>query len=296
MEIQNQRKAAYGYLILTFMLWGSLFVVSKYVLGKLPTFTVSFLRFVIAFATLSLIRQKTYDKIERKDTPYLFLIGIGGYFIAVGAQLLGTKYAGASLASLLNALNPVTMTMFAAVFLREKLTGKKIAGLLLALAGVYAILGGEQSINKIGIVFSLFAVLLWSAISVLMRKITQKYDSMQVTRYGIGIAALCYFPVSLYEALSGGQFQLDIPCVLSLLYMGAVCTGIAYYLWNKSLSILEAGTCSAFYPVQPLVSAGLGILLLNEQIGTAFWIGSVFIAVGIYLNLTGAYKETGIDI
>lgn len=291
MNIQNQRKAAYGYLLVTFILWGSLFVVSKYVLGKLPTFTISFLRFVIAFVTLSLIRKKSSVRIETKDVPYLFLIGVGGYFIAVGAQLLGTKYAGASLASLLNALNPITMTVFAAVFLHEKLTAKKVAGLILALIGVYVILGGQGSGNGTGIAFSLFAVLFWSAISVLMRKVTQKYDSLQVTRYGIGIAALCYLPVSICEAVSGGAFRFDIPCVLSLLYMGAMCTGVAYFLWNKSLSVLEAGTCSAFYPVQPLVSAALGMLLLKEQTGMAFWIGSVLIAVGIYLNLAGASPE-----
>lgn len=42
---------ACGCLILTFVLWGSLYVVSKYILGRLPTFTISFLRFSIAFAS-----------------------------------------------------------------------------------------------------------------------------------------------------------------------------------------------------------------------------------------------------
>ena len=291
MKEQTQRKMAYACLTVTFMLWGSLFVVSKYVLGKLPTFTISFFRFAIAYIALSLIQRDKAAQIEKKDIPYLFLIGIGGYFIAVGAQLLGTKYAGASLASLLNALNPITMTLFATVFLHERLTMKKIAGLLLALAGVYAILGGSGSKNTTGIALSLFAVLLWSAVSVLMRKITQKYDSMQVTRHGIGIAALCYLPVSICETISAGQLQIDISCVLSLLYMGAICTGIAYFLWNKSLSVLEAGTCSAFYPLQPLVSAALGMLLLNEQTGLAFWIGSILIMAGIGLNLTAAHSS-----
>lgn len=39
----------------------------------------------------------------------------GGYFIAVGAKLLGTKYAGASTVSLINSMNPVTMTLFGAI-------------------------------------------------------------------------------------------------------------------------------------------------------------------------------------
>lgn len=288
MRGQNQKTAAYISLITTFVLWGSLYVVSKYVLGKLPTFTISFLRFGIAFGALTLIGRRKKGKIERKDYPWLLLIGVGGYFTAVGAQLLGTKYAGASLASLLNSLNPVTMTLFAALFLHEKLTAKKAAGLVLALAGVYVILGGSGGGSMAGILLSLAAVLLWSAVSVLMRKVTQKYDSLQVTRWGVGIAALCYLPVCGAEIASGLPVALDLPCVLSLLYMGAVCTGIAYFLWNRSLSVLEAGLCSAFYPVQPLVSAALGMVLLGERTGIAFWGGAALIAAGILVNVAGS--------
>lgn len=285
---QGHKIKAYGYLITTFILWGSLYVVSKYTLGKLPTFTISFLRFVIAFVALTAMgkREKVRTKIERKDYPYLLLIGIGGYFIAVGAQLLGTKYASASLASLINALNPLTMTLFATLILHEKLTKFKIAGLAIALAGVYVILGGGINGNVLGICMSLFSVVVWSIISVFMRKITQKYDSLQITRYGIGIAAICYFPLCASEFCSGKSIHFDASCIAALLYMGIICTGFAYHLWNASLSTLEASTCSAFYPVQPLVSAVLGIVVLHEIVAPSFWIGAILIVAGILVNLS----------
>lgn len=159
---------AYALLILTFILWGSLYVVSKYVLGKLPTFTISFLRFVIAFITLTLMGSKRKVAIARRDMPWLLVLGVFGYFVAVGAQLLGTKYAGASMASLLNALNPVTMTLFGALILHERLTIRKVAGLILALIGVYAILGGGMAGIGLGSICSLFSVLLWSLVSALL--------------------------------------------------------------------------------------------------------------------------------
>lgn len=287
MENKSINIQAYGYLILTFVLWGSLYVVSKYILGKLPTFTISFLRFSIAFAVLTVTRKRSVRPVEKRDFPYLFLLGIGGYFIAVGAQLLGTKYAGASMASLLNSLNPVTMTLFAALILHEPFTKSKAAGIALALAGVYVILGGGGVNSPVGIGLSLFSVLFWSLVSVLMRRVTQKYDAISVTRYGVGIAALCYLPVCLWEIAETGGIHLDAPGILALLYMGVVCTGGAYYLWNKSLSLLDASTCSAFYPVQPLVSAGLGMLFLGEKTGLGFWIGALLIVAGIFVNLFG---------
>lgn len=289
-------KKGYLYLILTFTLWGSLYVVSKYVLGRLPTFTISFVRFLLAFLALAVLAGRTETKIEKKDYKYIVLIGGAGYFIAVGAQLLGTKYAGASMASLLNSLNPVTMTLFAAVILHEKLTLKKAAGVLLALGGVYAILGsGGEGNSAAGILLSLFSVLLWSAVSVMTRKVTQKYDPLQVTKYGAGVAALCYLPVCIWEIAGGGGIQpaaVDIPCVLSLLYMGIVCTGVAYLLWNKSLAVLEAGTCSSFYPIQPLVATLLGILFLGEQVGLSFAAGAVLIVAGVLVSLMPGRRRT----
>jgi len=284
---KSSRTTGYVCLLITFTLWGSLYVVSKYVLGKMPTFTISFLRFTLAFLALTISGKKDTVKMERQDYKYILLIGAVGYFVAVGAQLLGTKYAGASMASLINSLNPVTMTLFAALLLHEAMTLRKVAGILLAICGVYAIIGaGGADVNVPGVCLSLFSVLLWSFVSVMTRKLAQKYGSIQVTRYGAGVAAICYLPVCLGEIVRGEPVQFDISCVLSLLYMGVVCTGVAYFLWNKSLSILEAGTCSAFYPVQPLVSTILGIVLLHETVGVSFLVGAALIVAGVLINLS----------
>ena len=55
-------KKSYVYLLTTFMLWGSLYVVSQFVLGKIPTFTVAMFRYLIAFIALSLISLKSEKK------------------------------------------------------------------------------------------------------------------------------------------------------------------------------------------------------------------------------------------
>lgn len=48
------------------MLWGSLYVVSQFVLGKIPTFTVAMFRYLISFIALSLISLKSEkEKIEK---------------------------------------------------------------------------------------------------------------------------------------------------------------------------------------------------------------------------------------
>ena len=123
------------------------------------------------------------------------------------------------------------------------------------------------------------------------RKITQRYDPLHISRLACGIAAICYLPAAIIES-SAGQVQVfnilthDVSCTLSLLYMGVICTGVAYTLWNKSLSVLNANVCSAFYPIQPAVSTLLGILLLGETLSIQFLIGSVLIICGVLISLS----------
>ena len=296
-KAQNQgnpgitKTKGYIFLLLTFTLWGSLYVVSKYTLGKLPVFTISFLRFLFAFAALSVIDRHPGKELEKRHYPYILMIGFGGYFIAVGAQLLGTKYAGASTASLLNSMNPVTMSIFGALLLHEPLTGKKISGIILSIIGVFIILGGGFSgAGTAGIIFSLFAVLFWSFISVMTRKITQNYAPLHISRLACGVAAICYLPAALIESSLSHTNVVhilthDASCTLALLYMGIVCTGAAYTLWNQSLSILDASVCAAFYPIQPAVSTLLGILLLGETLTANFLIGSALIVCGVLISL-----------
>ncbi|MDO4622386.1 MAG: EamA family transporter [Eubacteriales bacterium] len=296
MSAQTHTPNAYLALILTFSLWGSLYVVSYFVLGKLPAFTISFIRFTLAWLMLSVLTPKEQTRLKKKDFPYILLLGAVGYFLAVGAQLLGTKIAGSAMTSLINSLNPVTMTLFGALLFHEKLTRKKLLGICLALVGVYCILGfNARTAGITGILLSLFAVVVWSFVSVISKRVTGKYHALYVTRLGTGIAALCYLPVSIVEITKGHGEALhilvtDIPCILALLYMGFLCTGLAYQLWNYSLTQLDASTCSSFYPIQPMISTFLGILCFHEVITRSFVIGSLLIIAGVLLSLSGQRK------
>ncbi len=281
-----RRYLVYVYLFITFFLWGSLYVVSKYVLDKVPPFTVSLVRYAISFLILLIfIRIKKFRPIERRDYKYILIIGVFGYFVALVLQLLGTKYSNASFASLVNSLNPVVIMIMAAVFLHERLTFQKGAGLLLSIIGVYFIIGGVHGSDMMtGVVLSLISVLIWSYVSIVIRKISHAYHPLLITAWSMGVALVCTLPASALE-LARTPVTWDAEVLLSLLYMAVMCTCVAHLLWNESLSLAEAGTCSAFYPVQPLTAAALGILFLGESVSLAFWTGSALILTGVMLCL-----------
>lgn len=286
------KKAAYFYLTITFFAWGSLYVVSKFVLGKVPAFTVSSLRFLIAgIILLIFLKKRNPKKIQAQDYKYIFVIGFAGYFLSSSLQLVGTKLSNASLSSLINSMNPITIMLFASFILKEKLTVKKVICVILAVIGVYIVIGGINGKGQVlGIMISVSAVFLWSFATVTVRRIAQKYDPFQITTYGIIVGFAFTFPVSAYELITTPNVQFDLKVILAIIYMGIVCTAFAHVLWNKSLSILEAGACSLFYPVQPMVAVLLGWMFLGEEININFIFGTVLIIGGVLISIPNKTK------
>jgi drug/metabolite transporter (DMT)-like permease len=282
------------YLFLVFFIWGSTYVFSKIAVDRMPTFVVAFIRYVFAAITLFfMLRKKNVPKVEKKDYKYFIIIGAIGYALCSGLQLLGTKYAGASIASLINSMSPVTIIIAAVILLKEKLTLKKMISLIFVIAGAF-IVAGKTSENSmiIGIIFSLVSLTIWSVITVLIRKITQKYDSLQVTAYCMAISAVCNLPAAVIDgSFHTGSFHFDFSLIFSLIFLGTIGTAISQYLWNKCLSMAEASFCSLFYPLQPLSASALGILILGEKITWNFLLGGFFIIVGVLYSILGLGRQ-----
>ncbi len=63
--------------------------------------------------------------------------------------------------------------------------------------------------------------------------------------------------------------------------MGVVSTAVAFLLWNRGLQMLNASSGGIFFFFQPVVGTLLGWLILGENIGVTFWIGSILILTDV---------------
>ena len=282
-----KRNAGYLYLLITFFCWGSIYVVSKYALAVMGPVTVSFCRYLISVICLyGIMKVKGgQKKVAKEHWPYLFILGGLGYFAAIILQLGGTALLSGSLASLMNSLNPIMISIFAAVFLKEKITWKNVVSIVVSLIGVYIILGnGSSTIDPLGIVLSAGAVVLWSAASVSIRKISGYYDPVQTALYGMTIALVLNIPAAIFENVFMTRSHPTAVALLACVFVAVIGTAVAHTCWNKSLQMLNASTCSMFYPLQPLVSAVLGVVLLGEVITWQFVVGAILICSGIVVT------------
>lgn len=288
------KSLAYLFLVLTTSAWGSLYVVSKYLMATIEPFTVLLARYLTSGIVLYILYRKTNpQKIERQDIKWILFIGVVGYFFSIGVQLVGTKLLSAGLASLLNALNPIFMILFAMPFLNEKITVTKIISVAAAILGVYIILGGGiKGGATLGVIACLLSVVSWSLTSIFVKKVSTKYEPLTITTYAILIAFVCTIPCSAFELVTGPKINILQPGILlGLLYIGLVCTTLTNVLWNKSLSMIEAGRCALFYPLQPMVAAILGCIFLGESIHLSFILGAALILGGVIFSVAMDRKQ-----
>ena len=282
-----KNRIGYLYLVMTCFIWGSIYIAGKYALSVLGPVTVVFIRYLVSLICLGLLLKvkKSRRKVAKEDWKYIWIVGGLGYFVSIVLQMVGTKLLDASLASLINGMNPITISLMAAIFLKEKIQKRHMVSIGISLVGVYVILGvGGKEISMAGVLVSLCSVCLWSSASVAIRRISGKYDPVQIALYGIMVAMLFTVPATAVELWSH-PLVITREALLACLYMGVLGTAVAHTLWNMSLGLLDASTCSMFYPLQPLTSAVLGVLLLHEVLTWNFVAGGLLICAGVIISV-----------
>lgn len=285
MKIQT-KSYAFGLLFFTFFIWASVYVGGKLIAQDMPPALISCLRCVTAMLPLLFMSRKHLaHKIDREDWKYFALIGILGYFATFFLIQLGISLTGATIASLINALNPVSVTILAAVLIKERITPTKVLCLILAMASTVIITQGAGSQNEaLGMAAVLVSVVTWGIASVYMRRLTAKYPAVLVTTYGMAISLIFHIPAGLLSA-AVGPVSVTPKTILVILYLGIFGSGVAQYSWTKSLSLLPASTCSLFYPLQPAFSALLGVLILREAFTPALFLGLLLISLDVALSV-----------
>lgn len=276
-------------LFAAFVLWGSQYVISKIALRTVPPVTLLALRYLVSVPALFIVLRLRHalTPIKKGDWPILFAIGFTGYFASFCLQMLGINRLTGSVSSLLGAMNPIFIPILAAFFLHERITPAKIACVALSMAGVVVIVGVDGTVDAAGALLMLASVFLWSTASIIIRRVSGRYDPMQIAL----IAILCALPFtggwSLIERESA-PCSFTLESVLAVLYMGVLGTAVTHSLWNYSLRVMDASFCSMFYPMQPLVSSILGVLFLHEAVTPGFVIGALMICCGIVAAVISA--------
>ncbi|MSN25330.1 MAG: EamA family transporter [Geobacter sp.] len=290
MKTENHNFTGYFALALAASIWGGMYVVSKYALDFIPPFTLLWLRYITGFCVLfPLAARQHKTPLTRVDQRAFLSVGFVGYFISVGLQFIGTRLSSAHNGAIITSASPAFILLFAWLMLGERLTRRKLFSVLMATAGVIVVVGWDSGAGGgkwalLGNLALIGAAVTWALLSVLARKFSATLSPLVITTGAVFWAAIMTTPVMFVEWRYLPVSGLDNPLLWgAVLYLGVVATAGAFYFWNKGLSLVEAGTGSVFFFLQPVVGALLGWLMLGEHLSLSFFIGGAVILLAVLI-------------
>ncbi|MFD1775642.1 DMT family transporter [Paenibacillus rhizophilus] len=274
------------YLALAASIWGGMYVVVKIVVSVIPPLELVWMRYLVAIVALLSVGLITRQKwrIHKRDFLIIIAIGIIGNAVSIVTQETGTMLSSAQMGAIITSSTPAFMVIFARLLLKERLTVKKGLSVCLATTGVFLIVGVDH-VNlsgKLGGISLLVAALTWALMSVLVKRVPGEYSQIVVTTYSILVALIVLTPFVMGRLSAIPVAQLGHPAIWGgVLYLGIVSTAGGFLLWNRGLQMLNASSGGLFFFFQPVVGTLLGWLILGENIGVTFWIGSILILSGV---------------
>jgi drug/metabolite transporter (DMT)-like permease len=287
------------------VVWGASFVATKVALRYASPDAVVWMRFAMGVVILGIaaLAGRKFSLPEKRDWPYLALLGFLGITFHQWLQSTGLVSAQATTTGWIVASSPVFMALLGWLALKEKLLWLQVVGILLSAFGVLLVVTRSELVlissgkfGTVGDLLVLVSALNWAIFSVLSRRGLQKYPATLMMFYVMAIGWL--FSSILFFA-QGGLNQIGkIPLEgwVGISFLGIFCSGLAYIFWYDALKALPVAQTGAFLYLEPVVTVIVAALILKEHLTIATLLGGILILAGVWMvnskNVKREFKGT----
>lgn len=285
------RNQSYLLLVIATLFWGGNFIIGRLVLDQVPPFTLSLLRWVVAFLSLLPLTYRDLRQNWASYKPYgknllgMGMLGIALFTVLVYMAILHTSTVNAAI---LAACSPLMIVLFSYFLLGERISRGGMLGLGMSLVGVFWIVTkGEFSRLAewefhLGDLIMLGGNVIWALYAVLQKKTPIPVMSSFTLSVGIGLAFL--LPGAVWEWMTQDIYLNSTFIWSSLLYLGICASVISFLSWNKAVQQLGPTTTSPFLNLIPLFATTFAVLWLGEPLLLSQSIGGMFILTGVMLT------------
>jgi drug/metabolite transporter (DMT)-like permease len=271
------------------LFWAGNYIVGAGAVESIDPLSLVLLRWLLALVPLLAIAQFVERPQWRQVLaawPWLIALSVFGL---LGYNLLlytALEHTDAFSAALINAFNPALITLAAAAFLRERLTGRAMGGVLIALVGVLLVLsnGNPGKLLQAGFgtgeLFMIGAIAAWSAYTITGR-LAPPLPPITTTAVQAATTVAVLTPFSL--AAGGPALPSTQGALTSLVFIALFPSVLSYLLWNRALTVIPAGNAGVFLNLITVFTA-LVTILAGHPYSLAQIAGGVIVIAGILLT------------
>lgn len=279
------RPAALVALVFAAASWGSADTFSKFALdswGPLTLLIVQLLSANVVLWTILLIRGY-------RRPPHLWKVLVLGALEPGACYALltvGLLFTTASNAAVLSAMESFFVVILAAIFLKERLVKRSIAGVALALAGVL-ILEAADGFNGVhlGDALILGGILAAGFYVIVARTIAEPGDTLTMTahQFAAGLAFALPFAIARWAGAEAIAQPRPVASWIAALGVGIIGYAGSFLLYNFAIAHIRAGLSSIVLNLMPVFGILTAILFLHEQIRLLHVLGAVLVLSSIFI-------------
>ena len=277
--------------LIAMLLWGSLGVFVKNV--SLESVEIAFFRGIIGSIFLGIvlfIRMQNNKKLKQNDNEVedenkkpskksIIILIISGMAIGFNWVFLFNSYNYITVANatIVYYLAPVIVIFVSPIFLKEKLTLKKVLAVICAMIGLVLIVRTGSSNGNVNItqgIINAFAAACLYASVIILNKFIKNVDDYTKTFIQLFMASMVLLPWVIYR----NNIIFDSPkSIILIAILGIAHTGIAYCLYFSAMKDLKAQSIAILGYLDPVSSVVFSIFLLREPFSVYQLIGGVII-------------------
>ena len=276
------------FLAITSVGWGFNWPVTKYLLSELPPLTMRGTTGMIGaslLALLAILRGQSL-RVPREMWPRLVLaafLNVACWMALMGLALL---WLPASEAALIAYTMPVWASILAWPILGERPNLLRVISLVMAFAGLAAIMGGNgfaASEAKLpGIIMALGGAFGFAVGTVMAKKLPLNLPPLSAAAWQIGIGCLPVAIVGLFVEKADVAALSDLGWIL-IVYSTVVQFCIAYVSWFAALARLPASVAAIGTMAVPVIGVVTSAIALHEPLGIGQIAALIFTLAGVVL-------------
>jgi drug/metabolite transporter (DMT)-like permease len=266
-------------------LWGASFVFIRVVVPVLGPLWLAFLRVTLAFVALFAIAamQRSIPSLRERWRDYL-VVGTINSALPFALYAFAEESVSASTAAILNATSPFFGALVAALWLKEALRLRQLAGMALGVGGVVWLVGwhGEALTQPVVVaIFACLAAALCYGISSVYAKVRLSgMASTSTALYSQLGAALVLAPALLPAPLPSAPSVL---VAANMLALAVASTAYAYRLYFRLIANVGPTRALTVTFLIPLFGVLWGVLFLSEPLTLNMVFGGALILAGTWL-------------
>ena len=284
------------------MIVGAYVGFSKLLVAVFPVFLLAWLRFGIAGIAMAtwLKRGEAEAELDSRSRALVFLESFLGNFLFSICMLFGMRHASAVSAGIIMAGIPAAVALLSWIFLREKLSVRMIAAILLAVTGVAVLalsksdVSTTETTSTLGTLLLIGAVFCEASYVVIGKRLTGNLSPKRISALINLWGLILVTPFGIWAALS-----FDFTGVTTGIWGGLVLYALAasmwtVWLWMTGLKKVPAAKAGIFTVFLPITAALVGVVFLGEQFTATHAAAFAFALAGVVLATWPASATTSV--